>query len=134
MCTADRRTARVGFSFKQQGGNPESTVGCPTKRAVPRLILGLINTAYLHFSLTQSEHCGKFRSAGSNLLLSQHFADSQNSQAVPEQTERSPSKDFQSDAPTEEAGGLGVLLEPLCAHWSDFNCEGQVFRVSILQV
>ena len=32
---------------KKQGGNPVSIAGCPAKRAMPRLILGLINPAYL---------------------------------------------------------------------------------------
>ena len=34
-----------------QGGNPVSIAGCPTKRAMPRLILGLINPAYLQVFL-----------------------------------------------------------------------------------
>ena len=36
-----------------QGGNPVSIAGCPTKRAMPRLILGLglINPGYLQVFL-----------------------------------------------------------------------------------
>ena len=34
-----------------QGANPVSIAGCPTKRAMPRLILGLINAAYLQVFL-----------------------------------------------------------------------------------
>ena len=41
----------------RKGGNPVNIVGCPTKRAMPRLILGLINEAYLQVILQVFLHC-----------------------------------------------------------------------------
>ena len=40
--------------LSEQGGNPVSIAGCPTKTAMPRLIRSLINSAYLHH-LSDSE-------------------------------------------------------------------------------
>ena len=54
VCVCVNRPGARTQNFKQQGGNPVSIAGCPTKRAMPRLIRSLINSAYLH-QLSDSE-------------------------------------------------------------------------------
>ena len=83
ICMVFASSILINSQMIQQGGNLVCIAGCPTKRAMPRLIWSLINSTYLHrFSISIVVwHAAKPKTASSNIenigesTLTYHMVD-----------------------------------------------------------